>query len=295
MIQSALSIGAGLRRGNGKWPTRGQARRRQVADFAARDDRWGYDPEVNWPATCAVVIPCRNEEASIAGLVRAVHQYLPLVLVVDDNSGDETAARAVEAGAQVVRREQNPGKGAALKVGVTAALAQNCAWVMTLDGDGQHRPEDIPAFLRCAEETGASLVVGNRMPGAEAIPWLRRSVNRWMSRQISQIAGRFLPDSQCGFRLINLKAWAALRLETDHFEIESEILLAFVQAGCRVEFVSIQVIGRGRRSKIHPVKDTWRWLRWWKGVRRRRRADRQLEADAGEHSACARARGRNML
>jgi glycosyltransferase involved in cell wall biosynthesis len=241
------------------------------------------------------VIPCRNEEASIAGLVRAVHQYLPKVLVVDDNSGDGTAARAIEAGAQVVQREQTPGKGAALKVGVAAALAQGCAWVVTLDGDGQHRPEDIPAFLRCAEETGASLVIGNRMPGAEAIPLLRRSVNRWMSRQISQIAGKFLPDTQCGFRLINLKAWGALRLETDYYEIESEMLLAFVQAGCRVEFVPIQVIGRGRRSKIRPVKDTWRWLRWWKGVRRRRWHDGQLEANAGEHSACARARGRNML
>ena len=61
-----------------------------------------------------------------------------------------------------------------------------------------------------------------------------------------------LPDTQCGFRLINLKAWAALRLETNHFEIESEMLLAFVEAGYRVEFVPIQVIGRGRRSHIHP-------------------------------------------
>jgi len=241
------------------------------------------------------VIPWRNEEASITGLVREVHQHLPLVLVVDDNSSDETAAWAVEAGAQVVRREQNPGKGAALKAGVAAALAQGCAWVMTLDGDGQHRPEDIPAFLRCAEETGASLVIGNRMPGAEAIPWLRRLVNRWMSRQLSQIAGRFLPDSQCGFRLINLKAWAALHLETDHFEIESEMLLAFARAGCRIEFVPIQVIGRGRCSKIHPVRDSWRWLRWWKGVRLGRRPNQQPELEGAEHSACARAQGRNML
>ena len=241
------------------------------------------------------MIPCHNEEATIADLVSGVRQYLPLVLVVDDCSGDKTAGRAMEAGAQLVRRRQNPGKGAALKAGVAAALARGCAWAMTLDGDGQHRPDDIPAFLRCAEETGASLVVGNRMPAAEAIPWLRRSVNRWMSRQISQLTGRPLPDSQCGFRLINVKAWAGLSLETDHFEIESEMLLAFVLAGCRVEFVPIQVIGRGRRSNIRPVQDTWRWLRWWIAVRRRQRPDEWLEANAEEHSACARARERNML
>ena len=83
-----------------------------------------------------------------------------------------------------------------------------------------------------------------------------------MSKRISKIAGRFLPDTQCGFRLINLQAWAALRLETDHFEIESEMLLAFVEAGYRVEFVPIQAIGRGGHSHIHPLKDAWRWLRW---------------------------------
>ena len=267
----------------------------QKAHFAAHDGWQGYDSEVNWSATCAVVIPCRDEEASIGGLVRAVRQYLPLVLVVDDSSEDETAARAVEAGAQVIRRAGNPGKGAAIKAGITAALGRQCEWVITLDGDGQHRPDDILAFLRCAEETGAALVVGNRMHNAAAIPWLRRRVNRWMTRRISAAAGRLLPDSQCGFRLINLKAWAALHLETDHFEIESEMLLAFIRGGYRVEFVPVQVIGKGRRSHIHPVTDTWRWLRWWRRALLRPRSDTQLGADAIGHSACAGERGQNML
>ena len=225
---------------------------------------------MNWPATCAVIIPCCNEEAAIAGLVREARCHLPTVIVADDGSADQTAGRAASAGAQVVRRERNPGKGAALQAGVAAALAQQFAWALTLDGDGQHRPEDIPAFLRCAEETGASLIVGNRMHQAESIPWLRRSVNRWLSRRISACAGRTLPDSQCGYRLINLKAWAALVLEADHFEIESEMLLGFVRAGCGVEFVPIQVIGKSRHSHIRPLQDTWRWLRWWRRARRAR-------------------------
>ena len=106
------------------------------------------------------------------------------------------------------------------------------------------------------------------MHQAESIPWLRRGVNRWLSRRISACAGRVLPDSQCGYRLINLKAWAELVLEADHFEIESEVLLAFVRAGYRVEFVPIQVIGNGGHSHIQPLKDTWRWLRWWRRARR---------------------------
>lgn len=218
---------------------------------------------MNWSATCAVVIPCCNEEATIAGLVQEVRQHLPTVIVVDDGSLDQTAARAAGAGAQVVRLEQNRGKGAALKAGLATASAQNCAWGLTMDGDGQHRPGDIPGFLRCAEETGASLVVGNRMSSAQAMPCLRRQVNRWMSRRISKRAGRVLPDSQCGFRLVDLMAWATLRLETNHFEIESEMLLAFAQAGYRIEFVPIQMIPKGRQSHIRPMRDTLRWLRWW--------------------------------
>jgi glycosyltransferase involved in cell wall biosynthesis len=250
---------------------------------------------VNWPTTCAAVIPCRNEEASVGGLVREVRRYLPLVLVVDDSSEDGTAARAAEAGGETIRRSGDPGKGAAMKAGIAAALARQRAWVLTLDGDGQHRPDDIPNFLRCAEATGAALVVGNRMHRAEVIPWLRRRVNRWMSRRISKMAARLLPDTQCGFRLINLKAWAALRLETNHFEIESEMLLAFVEAGNRVEFVPIEVIGKGGRSHIHPLKDTWRWLRWWQRVRFGRRGFRRAEASEGGQSTCAGTCKPNML
>jgi glycosyltransferase involved in cell wall biosynthesis len=218
---------------------------------------------VDWSEICIVVIPCFNEEKTIASLAQGVRQHLSAVMVVDDGSQDNTAALASSTGANVVRHSRNLGKGAALKTGLATALRQGFEWAFTMDGDGQHKPDDIPAFIRSAEQTGATLLVGNRMHNAQAIPWLRRVVNRWMSRRISERAGRFLPDSQCGFRLVNLKAWAALRLETDHFEIESEMLLAFVQAGYRVEFVPIQVIPKGRRSHIRPVRDTLQWLRWW--------------------------------
>jgi glycosyltransferase involved in cell wall biosynthesis len=219
-------------------------------------------------AMCAVVIPCCNEGAGIAGLVREVRQQLPLVLVVDDGSTDDTAALAAAAGATVIRHARNLGKGAALKTGLAAALKRGCEWALTMDGDGQHRPQDLPAFFRCAEQANVRMVVGNRMHNARAIPWLRRQVNRWMSRRLSERAGQSLPDSQCGFRLIDLKAWASVPLVTDHFEIESEMLLAFVRAGYRVEFVPIQVVGRGQSSHIHPVADSWRWWNWWRELDR---------------------------
>lgn len=220
------------------------------------------------PSNCAAVIPCFNEAVSIAPLVKAVRRQLPFVLVVDDGSSDATAGLARNAGAVVVRHERNLGKGAALQTGLSHALKRGCEWAVTLDGDGQHAPEDLPALMRRAAETGARLVIGNRMNEAQKIPWLRRHVNRWMSWKISQRAGRHLPDTQSGFRLIHLRTWAALALHTKHFEIESEMLLAFLAAWRRVEFVPIRVIRSGRGSHICPMADSLRWWRWWRNLGR---------------------------
>jgi glycosyltransferase involved in cell wall biosynthesis len=215
------------------------------------------------PETCAVVIPCLSEGTTIATLVSAVRRHLPTVIVVDDGSTDDTAAQALRAGARVLNHGANLGKGAAIKTGFTAALKAGLEWALAMDGDGQHKPEDVPAFLQCANQTHARLVVGNRMHNARAIPWLRRRVNLWMSRRISARARQVLPDSQCGFRLVNLTVWAQLRLESEHFEYESEMLLAFVRAGHKVEFVPIHVVAAGPHSHIRPVGDALRWLQWW--------------------------------
>ena len=209
------------------------------------------------------MIPCLNEEATIAEVVTAVKRYFEKVMVVDDGSTDQTAMRAEKAGAAVLRNATSLGKGAALRKGWDRLREEGFQWAISLDGDGQHAPNDIPAFFRCAEEMTPSLVVGNRMHCLDSMPWVRRAVNRWMSRRLSKATGITLPDSQCGFRLMNLADYSTLQLRTSHFEVESEVLLAFVKAGKRVEFVPIRTIYKAEQSKISPVKDTIRWFRWW--------------------------------
>jgi glycosyltransferase involved in cell wall biosynthesis len=223
---------------------------------------------MDWPAQCAAVIPCLNEAATVEALVRRVREHMPSVIVVDDGSTDDTGERAARAGADVLHHAEAQGKGAALQTGLRRARERGFAWAMTLDGDGQHAPEDIPAFLQHAARTGAALVVGNRMAGASRMPWLRRQVNRWMSRRLSRLAGRPLPDTQCGYRLLKLDAWSRLPILTRHFEIESEMLLAFISAGHEVEFVPIQVIYKAEQSKVHPWCDTVRWFRWLRTQRK---------------------------
>ncbi len=217
---------------------------------------------IDWPQQCAVVIPCRNEGASIAHLIRNLRGIFPTLLVIDDGSTDDTNTQARAAGAEVVSVASSTGKGAALRAGWNRARELGFAWVLCMDGDGQHAAADIPKFLQCADQTGASLVIGNRMNDASRMPRVRRWVNRWMSRRISAMAGRAVPDSQCGFRLMRLSALDTVRLSSAHFEIESEQVLAFIAAGERVEFVPVEVIYGSEHSKIHPVQDTLRWFRW---------------------------------
>ena len=229
---------------------------------------------MDWRAQCAAVIPCLNEAARIGPLVERLRLCLPNVIVVDDGSRDATAIVAREAGAEVLEHPSSQGKGAALQTGWKHALQRGFSWALSLDGDGQHSPEDIPAFFHCMENTGADLVVGDRFGEANRIPWVRRQVNRWMSRRLSRAMGHRLPDTQCGFRLMRLSAWHSLPLAASHYEIESEILVSFVHAGFKVDFVPIRVIYAGEHSKIHPVWDTVRWFGWLKSAKTRGLFDR---------------------
>jgi len=219
-------------------------------------------------SNCAAVIPCLNESAGIAALVAAVRRQVPSVFVVDDGSTDATARLAELAGAVVLPHARNLGKGAALQTGLAHALKSGFVWAVMLDGDGQHAPEDLPALWRCVEMTGARMVIGDRMGEAHKMPALRRWVNRCMSRVISLQTGGFLPDTQSGFRLIHLPTWATLPLEARKFEVESEMLLAFLAAGERVEFAPVRVRPSNRASHICPLADALRWLAWWKKFHR---------------------------
>lgn len=205
-------------------------------------------------------------------MVAEARRFVETVVVVDDGSSDDTAAAASGAAAIVLGHDENRGKGAALNTGLQWLCERKFEWALTLDGDGQHLAADIPVFWQCAESTGAPLIVGNRMAHPAGMPRLRRWVNRWMSRRLSSLAGCSLPDTQNGYRLINLKVWKCLTVRASKFEIESEILLAFALAGYAIQFVPVQVVYAGEVSKIRPCFDSLRWFRWWWKARRRSRS-----------------------
>ena len=155
-------------------------------------------------AKIAAVIPAYHEEKHIGDVVWRTRQKLDDVLVVDDGSGDKTADRARAAGAQVIIHEQNRGKGETIKTGLRHWLERNVDFVVILDADGQHRPEDIDRFVAAAlSAEDPELIVGNRMKDLSSMPRLRQFVNRWMSQRISAVCGQEIPDTQCGFRMLH--------------------------------------------------------------------------------------------
>jgi glycosyltransferase involved in cell wall biosynthesis len=224
---------------------------------------------MRWTSQCAVVIPCLNEAQAIAGVVSGAKQYLDTVIVIDDGSNDNTAVIAQAAGAHVVVHPRSQGKGAALRTGWGEARRLGFPWALCMDGDGQHAPEDMPAFLARAAQGDVEMVCGNRMSNATSMPIVRRWTNRFMSWRLSRLVGTPLLDTQCGYRLVNLTAIHDLSASANCFEIESELLVTFATAHRRIAFVPIRVIYANERSKISPMRDAIRWYRWLRQTERK--------------------------
>jgi glycosyltransferase involved in cell wall biosynthesis len=219
-------------------------------------------------AKIAAVIPAYNEEKHIGEVVRRMRQKLDDVLVVDDGSRDQTAARAREAGAEVIVHEINRGKGETIKTGLRHWLELQFDFVMILDADGQHRPEEIDRFIALALSVDEpKMILGNRMNDVSSMPLVRRIVNRWMSQQISALCGQEIPDTQCGYRLVHRQLIPELLGGAARFDYETEMLIIASRKGFRIGSVPISTVYSDEVSSVHPVRDT---IRFFKLMRRYR-------------------------
>ncbi len=214
-------------------------------------------------ANVAALIPCYYEEKHIREVASAAKQQLDLVLVVDDGSSDRTSDEARASGAEVIRHEKNSGKGASIKTGLSALLArESVEFVLILDGDGQHLPAEIPAFLVSANETGAPMVVGNRMGDVRDMPFVRKCTNRYMSWTISRVIGQRVPDTQCGFRMFHRSLAAEfLSTESAGFDFETEMLAIAARKGCKIAAAKVSTIYGDEVSKINPIRDTLKFFK----------------------------------
>ncbi|MDB9235525.1 glycosyltransferase family 2 protein [Halorubrum ezzemoulense] len=191
---------------------------RSIAEFDA--DKYVSDAvsqKAGNELSVLAAIPAYNEEMTIANVVQEAKQYTDLVLVIDDDSNDDTAQRAEEAGATVIRHEENSGYGAALQTAFQEARERRVDHLVILDGDGQHDPNDIPKTIRVQKKNSSDIVIGSRFAeGAETnLPIYRRfglavvNILTNISMGIVHPESR-VGDTQSGFRAYSREAIESL-------------------------------------------------------------------------------------
>lgn len=188
------------------------------------------------------VIPAFNEAERIVKVVQGALRHVDTVIIIDDGSTDETAQRARDAGALVVSHPMNCGPGAATMTGIEAARSMQADIAVTLDADGQHNPDDIPKLLKPILDNRADVVIGTRFRGPKnTIPLLRRAFNM-VGNIVTYIAtGRYVSDSQSGFKAFSSIALSEIHLHLSGFEFCTEIVREIQHHHWRLEEVPIRV------------------------------------------------------
>ena len=213
-----------------------------------------------------LVIPAYNESATIREVVEGALRHFDTVIVVDDGSSDGTAEKLLDLAVTLLHHHENFGKAASLWDGMQAALNLGAKGIVTMDGDGQHDPADLPGLLRAAEINPDKLVIGSRLWNPDVIPKARYRANRFANFWIAWASGQALEDSQSGFRVYpaQLIRLCRFKLSRDQsFVFESEIIIEAARQGFLCVFLPVQTTypKNARPSHFHPVKDIARITR----------------------------------
>lgn len=229
-------------------------------------------------ARLVLLIPAYNAGETLGGVLSQVLTHSIPVLVVNDGSTDATREVAERFPVEkVLDHETNRGKGAALKTGFQLAREMDFTHVLTIDADGQHPVDSVPAFRDRFERNPEAILVGDRFSDNTigAMPTVRRLSNGVSSRIISWAAGVPIPDAQCGMRVYPLGAISDIELESDGYAMETEVL---VKAGKRaIEIVNIPIschYPQGTAtSRYRAFADSWRIAKVvWRSLRQGRNA-----------------------
>ncbi len=204
-----------------------------------------------------VLLPAFNEEKAIVTTVRRIKELHPdfEVLVVDDGSTDNTMQAAMDAGANVWPHPYNIGNGAAIKTGLRCAKGD---WVLMMDADGQHKPEDIAGLLEHKDKF--DMVVGARSRGSKTS--LHRDIANKLYNWFASYVTKFdIKDLTSGFRLVKTEvARQFIYLLPNTFSYPSTLTMAYLRSGRSVKYIPIQTLARKGKSKIKLLSDGTRFF-----------------------------------
>lgn len=188
--------------------------------------------------TILLCIPAFNEEDVIGDLIKKSLKFVDHVVVCDDGSSDKTSEIAENAGAYVIRHSENKGKGYALQSLFKYARHQNSKIIVTMDGDGQFKPDEIPKLCEPILNNGQDLVVGYRFDNNDEMPQYRKLGNKFLD----QLSNLKLHDTQSGFRAYSKDAIKKITLSTDGFGADAQILMDAVKKGLRISEEKVTVL-----------------------------------------------------
>jgi glycosyltransferase involved in cell wall biosynthesis len=204
-----------------------------------------------------ILLPAFNEEQSIAATIKSLKALYPgfEILVVDDGSTDNTMKEAIDAGANVWPHPYNIGNGAAVKTGLRMASGD---WIVMMDADGQHQPEDIARLLEHKDKF--DMVVGSRTKASDTK--LHRDIANTIYNWFASYVTKFkIQDLTSGFRLVNRNTVQKfIELLPNTFSYPSTITMAYLRTGRSIKYVPIQTMARKGRSKIKLLRDGSRFI-----------------------------------
>lgn len=199
-------------------------------------------------------IPCYNEEQFIGDVVHKVGQYVDQVVVVDDGSSDRTAEVAATAGALVVKHTVNQGYGGAIRSCFKAATDNSADMLVTIDGDGQHDPDELPEVLKPLFLGEADFVVGNRFMGKETnVPRYRKFGIDVITFLYNVGSKAKLSDAQSGFRAYRREVLDAFQLTEQGMGVSVQTLIQARRKGYRIKEVPISCKYHSAGSTLNPV------------------------------------------
>ncbi|HII71143.1 TPA: glycosyltransferase family 2 protein [Candidatus Woesearchaeota archaeon] len=214
-----------------------------------------------------IVIPAHNERKYIAGVIKRTKKFCKNIIVVDDGSTDNTFEVAKKEGIVVLKHIVNLGKGAALKTGCEYALKKGAGIIVVMDADGQHRPEDIPRFLKALQ--GNDIIFGARSLD-KTMPSILKFGNWFINRTNQVLFDVSLMDTQSGYRAFTAEAYRKIKWDAQDYSVESEMIANAGNKGLKYSEIKIKTIYTDRYKgttildgiKIVITMLWWRVTKW---------------------------------
>jgi glycosyltransferase involved in cell wall biosynthesis len=211
----------------------------------------------------SICIPCYNSGHTILELISGIKKVMPYnkILIVNDGSTDQTESIAHSSRAHIISTSQNKGKGSAILTGMNAL--KNSEWMICMDADLQHDPEDLKSFVDAIDSEQFDLIVGYRKRTGTDMPFARMLSNSITSFLLSVRLGIKIKDAQCGFRAIKISSSIKHDFKEKRYMFETEYLIRSALGKQKIGWVPVKTIYNESKSYIRPWVDTFKFVTLW--------------------------------